>query len=515
MIHLFTHVFLNWILFLSQHQALEIITFIDNTDKHFTVFTSNQMAQSFLYTPKSCCQLSKLYHEYSTNSITNFTILTNNDSDKEFNPKKMAANIINNNHYTLVPIDTYYTNHPNIIQMQLFNVCSIKSNYSSDLTSLVEITFESNDNIYRFNYIKICKYQSSLLIRFTLLLLLIILFAIVVLLISRLSIDTALFTKHRGIIYLEWWYGVILLIIGIATVIFVYFFNQLGSKIISLFVILLLFGVLYKASVSFFKIVFHARPISIKVKEFITKKTFNLKRYRIISVIISICLVIPWVIYHNWILGNILVFLFVFAVNQSISFNNFPNLLLFVCCLMSYDIYWFLTQFYFKGFYNIKALEAIDQPIKLILPKFIERNMVHPCYFISFVDIVIVNELIAYSKCFDVVKGNLLKPFYKTSLVQFSIGSMIVILIQLYLDNDQIHLFPIQMILISGLIIKASITNDFLNFWNGLDMQGMQKVVDEIISNEIITSKVSENKGITNNDCIEYENTIKYDNNSQ
>lgn len=214
--------------------------------------------------------------------------------------------------------------------------------------------------------------------------------------------------------------------------------------------------------------------------------------YKFVSVILSFIILIVFHVFHFMIISNIIFFSFVFGALSLIIIQTFSSIVLFTACLISYDIIFLMSSLILHINYNSKALELIDQPIKFLFPVLFDYNPLHPCFFSSCIDIIVISLIVKYARSFDLLKGNTNFKYFTMSLIFLGIGCVATLLFYLILYNEQILLFPIEIILILNLILMSIYQGEMNDFMEGKNNIGMRKAVDDIIHS---VEKIDEDEG--------------------
>lgn len=191
-------------------------------------------------------------------------------------------------------------------------------------------------------------------------------------------------------------------------------------------------------------------------------------------------------------ISNIIFFSFVFGALSLIIIQTFSSLILFTACLITYDIIFLLSTFVLNINYNSKSLELIDQPIKFLAPNLFEYNPLHPCFFSSCIDIIVICLIVKYARSFDLLKGNTNFKYFHMSLFFLALGCIATFLFYLLFFNVQILLFPIEIILSVNLILMSIYQGEMNDFMEGKNNIGMRKAVDDIIHS---VEKIDEDEG--------------------
>lgn len=486
------------LMLLADVLSLEIVTFVNNSDTHFTIFSNNQTAANFIFSKKKCCQPNNLYNDVHSPSLSsNFTLF------KDINdilPLNEITLLLNKKHNITDKLVTYSVkSDPNIIELQIFSICSNNTRSSSSSSTaesqlgnsgIITVSFNLNDVNYHFDYYRICNNDNKtpgIIISIISIAFILLLMTIIIFISTHFTLDTDLITEFKEKLNFDWKYGLILLLISLLSVFLLSSLKSVIQYVLSIGMLCILIVTVYLTSASLSKSLLHLQSIPSRLRQFAKKNTLSIKTYKLFSILLSIALVILWAINPNWILLDILLFTCVFASVSFLSIQNYQSLTLICLCFLFYDLF-----FLFYSISYTKALEEIDQPIKCLFPKLNNNDIYNPCYFISFIDIVIVCFFVKYSKCFDVVKGNISYDYYKTSVCIYFIGIFVTIFLQLFLKTNQVFLFPLEILLLLGLIGVSISKREFRNFWNGENDEEMHKVVSDIISNKAKNEDMNE-----------------------
>lgn len=464
--------------------ALEIVTFVNNSDTHLNVFSNNKTASEFLFQKRKCCLPNSLYHEiYSPLASANFTLFK---EDNDILPLNEIALVLNSKHNITDRIVTYgLMGNPNIIQLQLFNICSIDPQSETQLAGggMITVLFNLNNINHHFDYFHLCDNNKNaspgVVLRIVNIALILLLMTVIIFVSTHFTLDTDLITEFKEKLNFDWKYGLVVFLISLLSLFLLSSLKTIIQNVISIGMICILIGTVYLTSASLAKTLLHLELFPIKLKEYSKKEVFSIKTYKAFSIIFSLGLVSLWIINPNWVLLNGLLFTCVFASVSLLSIPNYQSLTLICLFFTLYDLFLICCRINYT-----KIIEEIDQPIKFLLPKFSSNDIYNPCYFISLIDIVMVSFFVKYSKCFDVVKGIISYAYYKSSIYIYLAGLILTIITQLCLKTNQVFLFPLELLLLLGLIVKAISKRELKDFWNGENAEGIHKAVSDIISNK-------------------------------
>ena len=472
---------------LIQVSSLEIVNYVNDTNDALIVYSNNETNPNFTYIKTSCCQIQQLFIENSNDDISNFTIfkeendtfLTNNYS---VFLKNQNLNITNQTEIFSIE------EHPNIFVLQIFNVCLL--NETQPEGNVISVNLISNNKQITFSFITNCPKKD--ISYFTLKKLL----SIVILLVLVLGIvyfcgkfipkqnylsNNAINTQLSFKIDIIWNYGIYIIITSLILVWVVNYFEDYAVSFFSFFIQILCFLVMFMGISYMFKKSLKLDCFPRGLKEKAKQEYFNLKMYKIISVFLSLLIMILFIFFHIKFISNIIFFTLIFGSLSLLSVNNFTNIVLFTSCFISYDIFFLITSSFMKINYNTKALELIDQPIKLVIPNLITNNALHPCYFVSCFDVILIGLVIKYTRSFDILKGYNNFKYFKISVVNILLGSIGTLLFHLFYSNEHILLFPIELMLTGNILLSSFYLGEINDFMEGKNNIGMRKAVNDII----------------------------------
>lgn len=470
-----------------QVSSLEIVNYVNDTNEALMVYSINGTSPNFTYIKSSCCQIQQLFIENSKDDISNFTIFKDeNDTFLADNfsvfLKNQDLNITNQTEIFSVE------EHPNIFVLQIFNVCLL--NEAESEGNVITVNLMANDKSITFSFITNCPKKSVLYFTIkkmlTIMILLVLVLGIVYFCgkfipkqnyLSNNAINTQLSFK----IDIIWNYGIYIIISSLILVWVVNFFEDYAVSFFSFFIQILCFLMMFMGVSYMFKKSLKLDCFPKEIKEKAKQEYFNLKMYKIISIFLSLLIMILFTFFHIKFISNIIFFALIFGSLSLLSINNYTNIILFTSCFISYDIFFLILSFFMKINYNTKAMELFDQPIKLVIPNLTTNNPLHPCYFVSCFDVILIGLVVKYTRSFDILKGNNNFKYFKISLVNILLGSIGTLLFYLLYSNEHILLFPIELMLIGNVLMSSFYLGEVNDFMEGKNNIGMRKAVNDII----------------------------------
>ena len=488
------YVFFLFILFISSFQ---IKTFINDTDLSLDVYNVNGTLSNFTYEKTSCCQVKELFIDQSEYDITNFSFFK--EENDTFNKDDINITLINNNFDISSHKEVFeMPEHPDIIELQVYNVCLLNQTYYDG--NIITVSMKVNDKIIHFSYSKNChsKGKPYYLIKIVSLAIFLLFIYMIVYITAKYSAkqhflsNNVLNVQLNSHFIIYWHYGIYIVILSLIGVMSIHFFKEKAINFYSFVITVICFLVTFMGIVYILKKSMKLECFPKRLKENLKQEYFNVKMYKIVSLILSFIILIIFHIFHFMLISNIIFFSFIFGALSLIIIQTFSSLILFTACLITYDIIFLLSTFILNINYNSKYLELIDQPIKFLSPNLFEYNPLHPCFFSSCIDILVISLIVKYARSFDLLKGNTNFKYFHMCLFFLSMGCIATFLLYLIFFNAQILLFPIEIILTLNLILMSIYQGEMNDFMEGKNNIGMRKAVDDIIHS---VEKIDEDEG--------------------
>lgn len=466
--------------------ALNIKTFINDTDIALDVYNDNHTLPNFTYASSSCCQSHPLYIDQSNYDITNFTIFT--DENEVVDKDNILITYINSNLDISSQKEVFsLPEHDNIIELQIIDICKLNQSFYDG--NIISITLKVNEEDITFTYSKTCsnKSNSPYMKKCLSIIILLMIIYFIVFIASKFSpkqnflSNNILNAQLRAQCDIQWHYGIYIIILSMVIVWCIHSFENITINLCSFFITVISFVLLYMGIAYLTKKSMKFECFNKRLKERIKEEYFNCKLYKILSMIISIVILILFKIFRSVFISNIILFSIIFGGLSLLITTNFYSLILFCSCFISYDIFFIISSFIFHVNYSTKALEMLDQPYKLVIPNIIKYDPIHPCLFSSYIDIILIGLIVKYTRSFDLLKGYTNYKYFTMSLILLGLGCLGTFLFYLLYSSEQILLFPIMMIEIADLILYSFYQGEFTDFMEGKNNIGVRKAVDDII----------------------------------
>ena len=482
-------------LFLFFISSFQVQTFINDTNLAIEVYNENGTLPNFTYEKTSCCQIKEFFIDQSEYDITNFTFFK--DDNDTFNKDDINITFVNSNINISSQKEIFeLPEHPNIIELQIYNVCQLNQSYSDG--NIISVSMKVNEKTIQFSYSKNCnKRNHSYIVKVLSIVVFLLCIYLIVYLSAKFSAkqhflsNNVLNAQLNNHFIILWHYGIYIVILSLITVSLIHTFKG-AINLFSFIITIICFLVMFMGIAYIFKKSMKLECFPKKLKENLKQEYFNIKMYKFVSVILSFIILIVFHVFHFMIISNIIFFSFVFGALSLIIIQTFSSIVLFTACLISYDIIFLMSSLILHINYNSKALELIDQPIKFLFPVLFDYNPLHPCFFSSCIDIIVISLIVKYARSFDLLKGNTNFKYFTMSLIFLGIGCVATLLFYLILYNEQILLFPIEIILILNLILMSIYQGEMNDFMEGKNNIGMRKAVDDIIHS---VEKIDEDEG--------------------
>lgn len=460
--------------------------------------------------------------------------------DLEINQTNISMEVVNSSNIIKNPV--LYTNHKNInsffsltkknntfYDLRIITQCQqesfqnnyindeqfIKAKYSQIPTSkenvnnndyyiFLNFTFEDNEQLYNFEYFKICKNENKFISiipsigLFTL--------AFLYLLASTyMQINLKIIKEFNEKTEISWWYGIFFILMASCVLLLIYYFSEYISNIFQGLLFFECFLTLFYPIKYFSKQLFHKYTKQIEKKPIIC----SLRIYDLSSYIISLGLVIFYFLTKYWFMNNIVAFGLCFFILSLIPFKSFFICFVFLFALFVYDTFWvFYSSKIFGGNVMLVAATTINIPATIEMVSFLSVNPITHCGLLGLGDIVLPGMIIKYCKKFDSLsmlnKGK--GGYYSLSLILYIISISLAGIALHIFEHGQPVLFYISPIFIIGLLLKAMINKELSQFWKGSfstnnnEHKTNQKNQDEQIKKE------DKNENCANVELKEYKN---------
>lgn len=461
------------------NRTIPIISY-NETSKLNQIFNIKESINSSCYV----CKYNEKYYEEleinqtnislevvdSSNTIKNPVLYTNNKNiNSFFNLTKK-----NNSFYDLRIItqcqqdssQNNYFNNEEFSKAKYSQIQTTKQNFhNNDYYVLLNFTFEDNNQLYNFEYFKVCKNESM----FTSIIPSIGLFVLGFLYLlasTYMHINLKIIKEFNDKAEIPWWYGIIFILMGSCILLLIFYFSQYIDKILQVLLFFECFATLYYPIKYFSKQLFHKYTKQIEKKSIIC----SLRIYDLSSYIISLGLVIFYFVTKYWFMNNIVAFGLCFFILSLIPFKSFSVCFVFLLALFVYDTFWvFYSSKIFGGNVMLVAATQINIPATIEMASFLSVDPINHCNLLGLGDIVLPGMIVKYCKKFDslsqINKGK--GGYYSLSLILYVISISLAGIALYIFEHGQPVLFYISPIFIFGLLLKAMTNKELPQFWRG------------------------------------------------
>ena len=485
----------------SENNTLNNYTIINNT-KLISKFNIN----SILNSTCACNFNNDIYYEGKNTFSSNFTIINNNSKEEIKNVKLLTNNNKFKSYYLLTP------KNKEEYEIKIKTLCrlddTIESNYKKAEFNLLQTShyeYNNNDNYailnfsfgfknekYSFSYIKFCNSESPYLSMFSCAIIFCV--ALIYLIFSTyVQLGQKIVQEINEEMNIQWYHGIFFICLGSCMLLIIYFFFDYIIYIFNGLVAFQCF-ICLQITLEFF-IEKHIKRIN---PELLSKKYYNkLKLHNILSIIISLILVIIYFFNKHWIMNNIMAFGLVFTILSLILFKSFKVCFVFLICIFLYDTFWvFYSENIFSGNVMETTATKVNLPIKLEMPILFSTNPIKDCMLLGLGDIALPGMIVKYCKRFDQISIRLRKKngYYIFSLILYIISVIIAMICMFVFKHGQPVLFYISPAFIFGLIGKSIYQDQFIDFWNGIELPPQNDKDNNKYTREINNENDKDNK---------------------
>ena len=393
-----------------------------------------------------------------TDSLPNFTMYINEQNSKSY----FTLLQIEENHYQISienlcrkeEIDSSLAVHRAIYQKN-------ELEESTNDLKIVKFYFMYNNEEYNFYIANICSEQRRFQSVVTFILLLII-YCIIIYLVTIFQIDFQIANFIHSHTRLKWWAGPIVVGVLSVGILLLYYFNFVFW--IVNFVLVGVTGlactqVLNWLMTEVSRLEFQSDLLT-KIQKCLLKEICC--KQNLISLICSLffkLVFIIWVATQSVVLGNLMVFCFIFVVISSIRVTKFKNCFWLLLWIIIYEIVWkYCSQKYFKVNLNLLMSQRLTAPDAIQIKNY-------QCWkYIYISEIIFPGVALKFCGSFDEkIKEQNKRSYYICGFILIILAQVICFIfeIQFY------YLLIVMITLIFGLALKSVKDGVFKMFWKG------------------------------------------------
>ena len=374
----------------------------------------------------------------------------------------------NNNIYKgIYKIEPYtMTNHPE------YN--------DNDNFVVLNFTFNHNNTLYKFSFVKLLQYDGSWVILISCICLIIV--ALIYIYFSTYMKLNFQFIKdiRETTDEIKWYHILFGVFFASSLLLLIYLFRKYMIIILNILIGFESWLCTYYATL-FFVLEIGQKMLSQGQHKKLKNKKIELlcymNTYEILSAFLSAFIIMLYFMTRHYLINDIICFCLSFTVMSFIVLKSF--ILCFMClfAFFIYDTFWvFYSDKIFHDNIMLVAATSIQIPIKIEFPILFSDNPLKNCMILGLGDILLPGLIIKYSRRFDCFRARLNHKikgmsFYTFNLILYLISLATAMICMKVFNHGQPVLFYLSPIFIFGLIGKAYNEGCLTDFWNGLKIK--------------------------------------------